>query len=269
MPQKREYEENGFIIFRDFLSTKELLRLNELVDGVHSQWLASNQTQFELEGLINMHSLTHADYFQDEPDNRRRLFKAIAPVKLVELLDEVFECDIHFHNTQLFFNPHNPQQLPYWHRDLQFSPISDETLKEAQAGMLSLHVRIPLVKEVGLELIPGTHKRWDTDLERQVRLELDGRKNSETLPGAQLLDLEPGDLVVFNAQMIHRGHYTDNNTRKALDLCVGKPHELLEGSLDTSNLPNAEELSKLTCDQWYRRAWEVAGGLPKQESSAA
>ena len=269
MPQKRQYDENGFIILRDFLSTKELLRLNELVDDVHSQWLDQNREAFEEQGLINMHSLTQAHYFHNEPENRRRLFKAISPAKLVELLDEVFECEIHFHNTQLFFNPHNAEQLPYWHRDMQFSPVPEEQLRDAQSELLSLHVRIPLVKEVGLELVPGTHKRWDTELERQVRLELDGHKNSEDLPGALLLDLEPGDLVVFNAQMIHRGHYTDNNTRKVLDLCVGKSHPLLHGSLDTSNLPTAEELEQLKCDHWYRRAWRVAGGLPEAESSAA
>lgn len=269
MTIQNEYQENGYFILRDFFSPKEVLRLNELVDGVHAQWLEANREAFEQHGLINMHSLTQADYFADEPENRKLLFKAIAPAKLVELIDEVFEREIHFHNTQLFFNPHNPEQSPYWHRDLQFSPIPEAEQKAAQAEMLSLHVRIPLVKEVGLELIPGSHQRWDTELERQVRLELDGHKNSEDLPESLLLDLEPGDLVVFNAQMIHRGKYSDNDTRKALDLCVGSPHELLAGSLDPNNLPTQEELEGLGSDEWYRRAWDVVGEAPPEKEVAA
>jgi ectoine hydroxylase-related dioxygenase (phytanoyl-CoA dioxygenase family) len=268
MTIQSEFEENGFFILRDFFAPKELLRLNELVDGVHQQWLEANQAAFENDGLINMHSLTQAEYFVDEPENRLRLFKAIAPAKLVELLDEVFERDIHFHNTQLFFNPFNPDQQPYWHRDLQFSDIPEAQQKAAQPELLSLHVRIPLVKEVGLELVPGTHKRWDTELERKVRLELDGHKNSETLPDSLLLDLEPGDLVVFSAQMIHRGNYTDNDARKALDLCVGSSHELLAGTLDPRNLPTAEELEQLSTDDWYRRAWEVVGLEPTPQAIA-
>lgn len=267
MPLKRQYDESGFIILRDFFSTKELLLLSELVDGVHQQWLSINREAYEREGLINMHSLTQTHYFQADPEARSMLFKAIAPTKLVELLDEVFECEIHFHNTQLFFNPFNPVQTPYWHRDLQFSPIPEEQQKAAQAELLSLHVRIPLVKEVGLELIPGSHKRWDTDLERDVRLELADHKNSETLPGAELLDLEPGDIVVFNAQMIHRGHYSDNDVRKALDLCVGKDHPLLQGTLDPSNLPSQDELDSLNGDIWYRRAWSVVDGEPPKQSN--
>ena len=262
LPIKTEYAENGFIILRSFLSSKELLRLTELVDGVHEQWLDANRTDFEENGLINMHSLTQADYFADEPENRCRFFKAISPPKLVELLDEVFEREIHFHNTQLFFNPFSSDQLPYWHRDLQFSPISDEAQRNAQEKLLSLHVRIPLVKEVGLELIPGTHKRWDTPLEADVRHEQNGHKNSESLPGSVLLDLDPGDVVVFNAQMIHRGNYSESDTRKALDLCVGAEHELLCGTLDPSNLPSAAEMEALNTHTWYRRSWGVVGSEP-------
>ncbi|MFT7139237.1 MAG: ectoine hydroxylase-related dioxygenase (phytanoyl-CoA dioxygenase family) [Candidatus Azotimanducaceae bacterium] len=257
MRLQSEYDQNGYVVMRDFLSTKELLRLTELVDDIHERWLTKNTTAFRENRLVNMHSLTHAEYFADEPRNRLRLFKAIAPAKLVELLDELFETEIHFHNTQLFFNPHDREQMPYWHRDLQFSPIDDDVQKMKQEEMLNLHVRIPLVKEMGLELIPGTHKRWDTRLERQVRLELEDHRNSEELPGSCLVDLAPGDVMIFNAQMIHRGHYTDNELRKALDLCVGRAHELVDSSLDPSVLPSTDELEQLKNDVWYQRSLSI------------
>ena len=258
MPLQSDYNQDGYVVLRDFLSTKELLRLNELVDDIHEQWLEKNAAAFQEQRLINMHSLTHEEYFTEAPDKRLMLFKAIAPTKLVELLDELFETEIHFHNTQLFFNPFNKEQQPYWHRDLQFSDIADEVQEAKQSEMLSLHVRIPLVKEMGLSIVPGTHKRWDTELEHQVRLELNGHKNSEDLPGAVLVDLEPGDVMIFNAQMIHRGHYTENESRKALDLCVGSAHELTNSSLDPLVLPTQEELTHLEYDPWYERAWEIA-----------
>ena len=260
MPLQCDYDQNGYVVLRDFLSTKELLRLNELVDDIHQRWLTKNATAFREHRLVNMHSLTHAEYFEDEPANRLRMFQAIAPTKLVELLDELFETEIHFHNTQLFFNPHDPEQLPYWHRDLQFSPIDDDVQKAQQAEMLNLHVRIPLVKEMGLEVIPGTHKRWDTALERQVRLELEGHLHSEALPGSVLVDLAPGDVMIFNAQMIHRGRYTESESRKALDLCVGSAHELVDSSLDPSVLPTKDELEELQSDVWYQRSWEIVNG---------
>ena len=260
MPLQTDYNQNGYVVLRDFLSTNEVLRLNELVDDIHQRWLQKNEEAFREDRLINMHSLTHAEYFTDQPENRLKLFKAITPTKLVELLDELFETEIHFHNTQLFFNPFDPEQSPYWHRDLQFSPIADETQRLKQQEMLSLHVRIPLVKEMGVRVIPGTHNRWDTELERQVRLEQDGHHNSEDLPGSVLVDLEPGDVMIFNAQMIHCGHYTNNESRKALDLCVGSSHELVDGSLDPMVLPTIEELEEFQHDVWYQRSWKIANG---------
>ncbi len=254
-----DYQRDGYLVLRNFFSTREVLRLVELVDRIHAIWLEKNQAMFTEQGLINMHSLTSPEYFQDAKEERLDFFKAIAPVKLVEMLDELFETEIYFHNTQLFFNPHNPAQLPYWHRDLQFSPIPDEDQKAQQSELLSLHVRIPLVKEVGMEFVPGTHNRWDTPLEHSVRLELDGHKNSENLPGSVLVDLSPGDVMVFNAQMIHRGNYTQNESRKALDLCVGAAHPFTRESLDPAVLPDAEEMACLANNTWYERAWQVAG----------
>jgi len=54
-------------------------------------------------------------------------------------------------NTQLFFNPANAAQRP----------------------------------EPGLELVPGTHLRWDTPEEFAVRLALAGRKHCDALADAQ------------------------------------------------------------------------------------
>lgn len=66
--------------------------------------------------------------------------------------------------------------------------------------------------ETGIELIPGTHARWDTELERNVRLECQGHRQHEDLPGARLLSLQPGDVLIFSANMLHRGNWQRNLT---------------------------------------------------------
>ena len=63
-------------------------------------------------------------------------FEAIASVKLTEVLEIMFGSGIHFHNTQLFFNPSNKTRLPYWHRDMQYSPIEDAIQSDEQHRML-------------------------------------------------------------------------------------------------------------------------------------
>jgi ectoine hydroxylase-related dioxygenase (phytanoyl-CoA dioxygenase family) len=114
------------------------------------------------------------------------------------------------------------------------------------------------VKEAGLELIPGTHKRWDTELEKNVRFERNGHRNSEDLPGAVLVELDPGDIVIFDAQMIHRGNYRLNKMRIALDLCVGMPHPFTAKYLDENVLPSEREMEAIRNNRWYMRARNVA-----------
>ena len=72
-------------------------------------------------------------------------------------------------------------------------------------------------------LVPGSHARWDTDLERDVRLERSGHRSWEDLPSATMFALNPGDILIFSAHMLHRGTYEGNSGRLSLDLMLGKP----------------------------------------------
>ena len=59
----------------------------------------------------------------------------------------------------------------------------------ALTGPEVLHVRIPLTTDSGVEVIPDSHRNWDTDEELQVRLKKNGRKHSENLPNAVEISL--------------------------------------------------------------------------------
>jgi len=255
---KEQYEEWGYTILRSLFKPEEMASIGGLVEGVYSQWTRENKAEIINNKLVNMHSLTLPEYFEGAPEKRAELFEALVSLKLTEAIEGIFGSGIYFHNTQLFFNPIDKGRLPYWHRDMQYSPIDDVIQRDEQLNMLSLHVRIPLVEEKGLEVVSGSHKRWDTELERNVRLELKGHKNSEALPAGVLIHLRPGDIVIFNAQMIHRGNYELNPVRKALDLCIGKYHPLALDFLDGRVLPEEGEMENIANNQWYKLAREVA-----------
>lgn len=133
--------------------------------------------------------------------------------------------------------------------------------------MLSLHIRIPLLEEKEVEVVTGTHKRWDTELEKNVRFELDGHKSIESLPGSELNDLTQGDILVFSAQMIHRGNYELNLARKAFDLCVGKYHPIVSGFLDSRVLPTEEEIVNIANNHWYSSAREISANKSSKKDA--
>ena len=262
-----QYEEHGYSIFKGFFNDEEIYLLNKHVNRIYRQWLSENEADIFNNKLVNMHSLTSPEYFQGASYQRVAFFKLIGSVKLTKALKSMFGSDIHFHNTQLFFNPSNVERLPYWHRDMQYSPIEDAVQSNEQSKMLSLHVRIPLVEEQGIEVVTGTHRRWDTELERNVRFELNGHKNSDSLPNSELIDLVPGDILIFDAQMIHRGNYELNSARKAFDLCVGKYHPLASDFLDARVLPTKAELDSIQNDQWYKLAREITANKSSKKDA--
>ncbi|MBT9317655.1 phytanoyl-CoA dioxygenase family protein [Leptothoe spongobia] len=251
MNASKQFEAQGYTILPKFFEPEEINQITHIVDRIFNQWQEENHHALIEQQLINMHSLTHPNYFEECRHERIQFFNLIASAKLTRALEQIFKVDMYFHNTQLFFNPYSKEKQPYWHRDLQYSPIDDAVQAAEQHNMLSLHVRIPLVAEKGVELIPDSHTRWDTELERNVRFELNDHRQNEALPGSVLIELEPGDALIFSAQIIHRGNYALNPGRKALDLCLGKPHPLVESFLDPIGLPNDEEM-KYICDRtWY------------------
>lgn len=252
------FQEYGFVAVRQLLDGACVAALETSVDAILRQWLDAHRNDYAERGLVNMHSLTHARYHAGS-EARIRFFELIADARMTALLDAMFGEGLYFHNTQLFFNPGNADQPPYWHRDLQYGPIADAEQAAEQGRILNLHVRMPLVAETGLAIVPGTHRRWDTALEAAVRFEREGHWQSDDLPGMQLISLEPGDVLIFDAQMIHRGHYRPNAQRKAFDICTGRAHRFTLPYLDRAVLPAGAELARIANNAWYRRACELTG----------
>ena len=69
--------------------------------------------------------------------------------------------------------------------------------------------------------------------------------------------------------MIHRGNYELNEARKALDLCVGKPHYYASAFIDEKVLPSQEDLEAIRNDKWYKLAREIAANKSIQPTANA
>lgn len=250
-PQRERYDQQGYVILPAFFDTSVITQFQQLVLPIYQQWIAQTQHYDFFADLVNMHSLTLPEYFQSSPAQRLQLFNLLASPALVDVMTELFGEGLYFHNTQLFFNPRDLLKQNYWHRDLQYSDIPDEQQQALHHQLVNLHVRIPLLDETGLELIPHSHTQWDTPLEFSVRFAKDGHTQHDELPDSQLISLKQGDVLIFNAQMIHRGRYEFNAERLALDLCIGQRHAQMDAFMDGRVQPTVEELAHIQCPQWF------------------
>lgn len=236
---QQQYEEQGYFVLRNYFTTDEMASLRAVILSFHELWKQDN-AQFYQEEAFNSSLITGTQYLSEI--QRLTLFNFISAEKMMQVIDSVIVNKPAFMNTQLFFNPVNPQQQDFWHRDCQYDyEIADQrkVIEETQV----VHLRVPLFDELGMELIPGTHLRWDNDEELNVRHELNGRDSNEALPNSEKIPLEAGDVLVFSADMIHRGLY--GLDRLALDILVFDCVSDYADYVDADCLPTTAMLNKI------------------------
>ncbi|MEW6994942.1 phytanoyl-CoA dioxygenase family protein [Colwelliaceae bacterium MEBiC 14330] len=208
------YNEQGYFVLRNYFSDAEILSLRAVILKFHRAWKQDNY-QFYLEEAFNSSLITGSQYLSTE--DRVKLFNFISAKKMMAVIDAVIPNLPAFMNTQLFFNPANPGLKHFWHRDCQYD-FDIEAQKQVISETQVVHLRVPLFDELGMELVPGTHKRWDNVEEFNVRQEQNGRESHESLSTGKQIKLAAGDLLVFSADMIHRGLY--GLDRLAFDILV-------------------------------------------------
>jgi len=236
---KTEYNKNGYMLFKGFFNEQEIAPICDVITKFHLAWQADNQ-EFYTKRAVNSAYLTSKKYLNDE--DRNILFQFISTHKLIDVVTQMPMIKVAFMNTQLFFNPVNLSQKNYWHRDPQYH-LSLEEQQQALAGPEVLHFRIALTDEPGIELIPRTHKCWDSEEELNVRLEQVGKSNYNDISTGVVVPLNKGDLLVFSANMIHRGLY--GKDRLSLDVLFCEAEESLVNFVDADCLPDKDVINNL------------------------
>jgi Phytanoyl-CoA dioxygenase (PhyH) len=219
-----QFNRDGFALIKRFFSESEIDSIRAPILAAHSAWIQNNKNSYE-SNAVNSALLTSPKYCQDA-DNLKSIYRFISMEKLVELSREISNQDLYFLNSQLFFNPVNKEQKPYWHRDIQYSGLPEEKQMELIQKDTVLHFRVPLATDPGLEFVPGSHLRWDTEEEREIRLKLNGKMVHEPISNSVKIPHEPQDLLVFSAHALHKGVY--GGDRLSFDIILSSFKESAE-----------------------------------------
>ncbi|KAJ4005255.1 hypothetical protein NW752_011216 [Fusarium irregulare] len=103
-----------------------------------------------------------------------------------------------------------------WHRDDIPAEASEEEEME-RLGKHAYHAQynFALWEDDSLIVVPGSHKRARTLTERNAD------PFEKSLPDQLIVKLEPGDIVFYNNNILHRGAYKSNKERMTLHGSVG------------------------------------------------
>lgn len=240
MNTSNTYDATGYLLVKNLFSPDELEPIHSILQTFHSSWLKDNKCFYDTKA-VNSAYITRPTYLSAE--ERTTLFQFITDDKILMSLEDILPEGPAFWGTQLFFDPGNPKLKNYWHRDMQYNNASIEKQKAELLERIPLHLRIALRDEPGVELIPGTHKRWDTPLEYAVRMEENGHTNHDALPDSAAIPLKAGDMLIFSANIIHRGLY--GMDRFAFDLMFTDQNPETLKYADASVLPDEQMLTDI------------------------
>ena len=229
-----QWTNEGYVVVPQLFAAERAANLRTICDRILEQWRITDPQTGETHDDPNvncMRHLNHPAYFSGRHSDFVEIMGAASDPNVLAVGREILDEEPLFRCTSYFFNPLKDSQDGNWHRDTQFMhrdpEIEKKTLLE-RAMVEGVQMQVALVPSDDIEYVPGSHMRWDTPDEFNIRL-ADGERNSRSnhMPGALRLKLNAGDAVLFNPSGLHRGRYHTDKLRRTLMLTytrTSKPH---------------------------------------------
>lgn len=158
-----------------------------------------------------------------------------------------------------------------WHRDDIPDTVSPEEearqlqAKSPQGKQSHAQYNLALCPDASLVVIPGSHRRVRTQTER------DADPYAPTLPDQLVVELQPGDAVFYDSNILHRGVYRakpadGEETRLTLHGSIGLVDE---GSVSDSKKVRATAVLQHGIGAWVHREDAAFGVGPRAEKMRA
>jgi ectoine hydroxylase-related dioxygenase (phytanoyl-CoA dioxygenase family) len=214
-PLYDQWRELGYVVVPQLINVERATQLREICDAIYAQWRdcdpQTGQPGEKPDATVMRH-LNHPAYFAQHAEWLPVVLEAAADPGVLRVAEAIFTEPPLFRCTSLFFNPSGINLDGNWHRDAQFMTKTDgeerTMVLNAGDGGSGMQLQIALTPSDDIEVVPGSHLRWDTSGEYAIRKADGGAHNrSNDMPGAVRVRQGVGDAVLFNAMAIHRGRY--------------------------------------------------------------
>ncbi|KAH6719276.1 hypothetical protein BKA61DRAFT_511250 [Leptodontidium sp. MPI-SDFR-AT-0119] len=137
---------------------------------------------------------------------------------IVSVVKELLECedeDLVMELFNLLIRPDRDFELR-WHRDdIPATATAEEELERLRQPAWSAQWNLALYEDDSLIVVPASHKRARTQVER------DADPFEKGIPGEIRVQMKPGDAVFYNNNILHRGAYLSSKERMTLHGSIG------------------------------------------------
>ncbi|KFH46328.1 hypothetical protein ACRE_027790 [Hapsidospora chrysogenum ATCC 11550] len=138
--------------------------------------------------------------------------------EVLRIVRELLQCgdgDMVMELFNMLVRPEEDFELR-WHRDdIPADASAEDEMERLSRPAFHAQYNLALFDDDSLVLVPGSHRRARTDVERSAD------PFEKTLPGQLVVRLEPGDIAFYNNNILHRGVYSSAKERMTLHGSVG------------------------------------------------
>lgn len=216
-----QWETEGYVVVREVFDPARVENLQRICEDVLQQFLACCPEKNRPGGPDDrcMRNLHRRSYFEENPADFVFMMEAFADPQLSRIIEDILGKKVILRGTSLWFTPETLRSPGNWHRDIQYLVDTVDKQKafvESRAAQTGAQLMLALVPSESSEYLPGSHLRWDTEDELQMRLADGGEHATCDLDGAVRVKQAPGDVAVFNATGLHRGQYYNDVLRRTV-----------------------------------------------------
>jgi len=222
---------DGFVLIPSLLTPSQIATLRtaskETIDLARSgnwPWVRTLPKQFppwNIEpganpaegGIWGVQFLMHPDL----PNNQTFIENYFSSA-IINVVKQLLECDDEDLVMELFnllIRPDRDFELR-WHRDdIPATATAEEELERLREPAWHAQWNLSLYDDDSLIVVPGSHKRARTEVERNADPFAKG------LPGEIKVQMKAGDVVFYNNNILHRGAYISAKERMTLHGSMG------------------------------------------------
>ncbi len=197
--QRRTYREEGYLIFR---AAYDADRVQSLIDGVERLIDRGLARACEIRWIDRECRLPNRIGHMLHPDKYDPAFAAWLDADIIPTVEAIFDAPGRHSLFGMLASGGGQSYSNPWHRDLCRPGALNEA--EILERDLSRHVQFNAPLKPGdrfLQIVPGSHARPSTEAELEVYTD----NPNGNMPGQITVELEPGDIVYYNANLWHRG----------------------------------------------------------------
>ncbi|KAG7044991.1 phytanoyl-CoA dioxygenase [Colletotrichum scovillei] len=165
------------------------------------------------DGIWGVQGMMHPDM-----PNNAAFIKTYFSDAVIEPTKQLLQCsddDLVMELFNLLIRPDEDFELR-WHRDdIPATATAEEELDRLNKPAYSAQWNLALYDDNSLIVVPGSHTRARTDIERNAD------PYEKEIPEQLYVELKAGDIVFYNNNILHRGAYVANKERMTLHGSAG------------------------------------------------